>query len=158
MTTPIIESIAANVETTLDGITVANGYNQTIVAYRPRRIDFSDTPPADLVALIIQTEAEFSDENRAQTHAQWRQYFEVYVEVIDSDTATTTIDTRCNQVAADIMKALMVDPRRGKSDGSVIDTRIEGYSFIDPENGNISGVHVVFSVLYRTSITNPYSL
>jgi hypothetical protein len=158
MSTPIIEDIAANVLTTLNGVTTAAGYNQTLTVYRPRRVDFSDITPGDLVGVVYQIESEEFNENKAQTSSQWRQKFRAEIQVISSDTATETIDTRCNQVAADIMKALMVDAYRGKADGSVIDTMIDGSSFIHEDGGESSGVIVDFSVIYRTKITSPYQV
>lgn len=157
MSTPIIEDIAANLKTTLDGITTAAGYNQTLVGHRPRRIDFIDQTLEDKDVLIVQTACEESDEEKAIQTLQFRQHFDLVAFVVDSDSETDPIDTRINQVWSDIVKALMVDPYRGKTDGSVIDTKIHSATMIQDESGVTSGVVLDISVLYRTSITDPYT-
>jgi len=81
----------------------------------------------------------------------WRQYFVLVVFVIDSDDAATSIDTRINQVRADIAKVLQVDRTRG---GYAHDTEFhESTPFDDP-----GGVALKISVRYRTLINDPYTL
>jgi hypothetical protein len=157
MSTPIIETIAANIKTTIDAITTDAGYNQTLIGHRPRRVDFIDQNLDDKDVLIVQTDMESSDEERPITSAQWRQHFDIVAYIVDPDTSTETIDTRINQVAADIMKALMVDPNRGFTDGSVVDTTIHKAAMLVDESGVTTGVVLDISVLYRTKFNDPYT-
>ena len=43
MSTPVLENIAANIETAVNAITTGNGFNYTLNAIRPRRVMFLDT-------------------------------------------------------------------------------------------------------------------
>ena len=109
MSTPIIESIAENIKTAVNLITVANGFNQTLTAVRPKRNDFYKTAWDDLTVLISQAEAEELEGGYGTK--EWRQNFMLVCIVIDSDDATASIDTRLNQVAADIFKKLLQNNR-----------------------------------------------
>ena len=152
MSTPVIESIAANVLTTVNGVTEGNGYNQTISAKRPRRIDYRTDSAQDLDCLIIQTVAEeVEGPNMRKT---WRQHFDIMVFCFDGDDSATPIDTRLNQVWSDILKALMVDRTRG---AYAYETKIHEASFhVDPAGG-MSGVLLDISVEYRTVYNDPYT-
>ena len=152
MSTPIIESIAENIKDTINLITVANGFNQTLTAIRPKRNDFAKTGWDDLTVLISQVDAE--ELKGGYGCKEWRQNFTLSCIVIDSDTATASIDTRLNQVASDIFKKLMVDTRRG---ALAIDTNIHGMlAFVDAQTA-MSGILIDISVDYRTSESDPYT-
>ncbi len=153
MSTPIIESIAANIATTVDGVKISAGYNQTLHAVRPKRLTFLQDGWDNGDVVILQEESEQTDE--PTMYRQWKQYFLLAAFVVDSESATTPIDTRLNQVAADIEKAIMVDRRRGNST-YVADTRIEDREFwYDPE-ARSSGVSLRVSVTYRYPDGDPY--
>jgi len=151
MSTPIIEQIAVLIAADIDAITVANGYNQDLVAVRPKKVDF-ESAWDDLTVLVSQ-DTTVKDGQMSNGMQQWRQTFFATAIVIDSDTATTAIDTRLNQVAADIQKILMADDTRG---GKAIDTIMIGSVSFDDDDG-LTGVNVVFDVLYRSAITDPYT-
>ena len=153
MTTPRIESIAENIKTAVSAITIANSFNQDLVGIRPRRKDFEDTAWADGTVLISQREKVPSDEAVIGSATWWVQ-FALAAIVIDSDDAETSIDTRLNQVAADIEKKMMEDVTRG---GYAIDTRPDGAGPFISDDGSISGVMVEISVLYRTKDEDPYT-
>jgi hypothetical protein len=151
MTTPIIESIAENLKTAIAGVTVANGYNQTLTPIRPKRNDFSDVSPIDGTALIWQENDEPVG-NSALTTTTFAQEFLIMCVVLDSDAATASIDTRLNQVKSDIRKAIMIDPTRG---GLAIDTQIGPSRKFDDGEG-YTGIAVTCIVIYRTGILDPY--
>jgi len=151
MSTPIIENIAENIKTAINEITVANGYNQTLTCIRPRRNDFSDVSPDDLVVLLVQ-EGEEKDPTVISAET-WMQTFSAMAMVIDSDKATVSIDTRINQVRADITKKLMVDAKRGNY---AIDTIMLGSDKFDDGEG-FTGIAVKFAVKYRTKYEDPYT-
>ena len=148
---PVIELIAKNLETAINAITVANGYKQTLKAVRPRRNDFSDITPDDLTVLIKQADEEQGQEPIGTQ--DWTQPFLLMAIVLDSDSATASIDTRINQVRADIQKKLLVDVTRG---GNAYDTTILPSQEFDDGNG-FSGIAVKIAVKYRTQYTNPYA-
>jgi len=151
MSTPIIEKIAIAITADINAITEVNGYNQDLTAVRPKKVDF-DTPWDDLTVLVSQDTA-VKDGEMTNGLQQWRQTFFATAIVIDSDTAETSVDTRLNQVTADIQKKLMVDDSRG---GLAIDTIIMGAVPFNDDDG-LTGVNVVFDVQYRTSVYDPYT-
>ena len=151
MSTPVIEYIADNILDSVNEITTANGFNQTLTAIRPRRVDFN-SPWGDLTALVVQVEAEELDE--AIGCRSWMQFFVVMVIVIDSDDSEVTIDSRLNTVRADVEKKIMTDPTRG---GYAIDTEMDSSTFFDADDGGPGGVAVKFGVHYRTKIDDPYT-
>lgn len=152
MSTPVIEAIAVNIETAVNAITVANGFNQDLSAIRPKRVDFIDVAPKDLTVLIKQADEEQA-KAQAVTTQEWEQPFVIMAIVLDSDDAATSIDTRINQVRADIQKKLMADPTRG---GNAIDTIILPSAEFDDGEG-FTGIAVRIAVKYRTQITDPYT-
>lgn len=152
MTVPVIENIALNIKTSIDEITTDNGFNQNLTGLRPSRNDFQDQAPEDGIVLIVQ-----SDKTRPETQSintdEWLQTFEIAAIVIDSDDATTSIDTRLNQVESDIVKKLLTDHTRG---GYAIDTIHTG-SFKFDDGEGITGINVFIQVHYRTVYGNPYT-
>lgn len=148
MATPIIEYIAANIQTTLDGLATSGG---KITAIRPKRIDFQ-TPWGDRTLLITQigsVPAEVPYGGKS-----WVQTFMLTVFVIDSDTETDSIDTRLNTVRADIEKQLMVDDTRG---GYAYETTIGESVPFDDDDGTLTGIAMTIEVSYRTELTDPYT-
>lgn len=147
MTEPIIENISANIATTLAGVTVANGYHQTLTVQRARRSNFDITGEIDYTAVIMQRD-ETEKESAPLCKTDRSINYEVAVLVRNDDRSTDAMDTRKNRVRADIEKALCVDPTRG---GYAIDTVLQ-----PPENYT-DGISVKFEVWYRTNANNPYS-
>ena len=147
---PIVELIAQDLLATVNGVTEANGYLQTLTAVRPKRVNAEADITGDLCVLIEQDDPEQVGVNG--NVQEWRQTFAVQAFVIDSDAATVAIDTRINFVLADLLKAIMADHTRG------------GYA-IRQEIGDIdrfiyagySGVAVSLEVHYRTTYGDPYT-
>lgn len=153
MSLPIIEQIAENIEATINGITVGNGFNQTLKAIRPRRTDFSNASWGDLDILIDQVESEKLTEEMG--YVRWRQYFALTCIIIDSDSETNPIDTRLNQVFGDIAKKLAEDINRDElADDTVVNSLVP---FVE-EDTSLSGIVIQISVDYRTKENDPYSL
>ncbi len=150
--TAVIEQIAAEIETAINEITVANGFNQTLTAIRPRRLDFVGILLNDGKVFIWQGDHN-AVENPASMAAEWLVEFSIGALIIDSDAETDSIDTRLNDVAADILKKLKEDHTRG---GFAIDTLFPSIAKIDTEE--VSGVIVTITVHYRTQYADPYTL
>ncbi len=153
MTVPIIENIAANILTTVNGVTTGNGYNQTIVVKRMSRVDYdSEAAADDLEGLIYQGQRE------PLTHAMnsytWRQPFTIIVFALNDDGSAVTIDTRLNQICADMEKALRVDITRG---GNAYQTDIKEPTFLYADDGSSSAVMLPITVDYRVLNTDPYT-
>lgn len=152
MSIPIIESIAANLLSTINGITTAAAYNQTITAKRPRTVDYQTAGWNDLDAIIVQTN---SDDSESPYNTITRnQHFDIVVFALNADRSEAVIDTRLNIIFADVAKALMIDHTRG---GKAVDTQIHGADFFSDDSGSITGVRIDVSVNYRTMLTDPYT-
>jgi len=149
-TAPIIELIAVNIEATINGITIAKGFGQDLVALRCKRNDFDTIAPQNGVVLIVQGGAEMPAQCiGAET---WIQTFSLMAIVIDGDAAVTSIDARCNQVARDVEKKLREDWTRG---GYAIDTNFDAPQIID--DPRFTGVTVAAKVEYRTKWGDPFT-
>lgn len=114
MSVPIKENIAVNIKAAIDAITTDNGFNQDLTAVRPMRNDFKDVIPADGVVLIKQLNADKPDA-QAYSTVEWVQMYALMAIVLDGDDVETTIDTRLNQVEADIQKKIREDPKEGQT-------------------------------------------
>ena len=153
MTVPIIESIAANILTTVNLVTTDNGYNQTIVVKRPGRVDYgSEAAGDDLTGLVYQGKRErLTSEMNSYT---WRQPFTIIAFALNDDGSSVTIDTRLNQICADMEKALRVDIKR---DGNALYTDIGEPEFLEAEDGSSSAVVLPITVDYRVLKSDPYT-
>lgn len=153
MSTPIVEQIAVKLVALVNAITVANGFNQTLVAVRPKRIHLEGDINDDLNVIIEQEDAAIEEDST--THVIWRQGFTLQALVIDSDDATAAIDTRLNTVRSDIEKKLM-ESENWKLDGLGMVLLKSAEKFIaDPQ---MAGIAVNIDVLYETNKSNPYSI
>ncbi len=156
MADPVIEDIAVEIEAAINAITTVNGFNQDLNATRPTRLGFENGEgQKDLTVLIVQEDPDEDEESSTEGNPPakaWVQPFWCIAYVIDSDNATTAIDTRKNRVRSDIEKKLREDPTR---DQNAWDTRIRA-----PESFNLgpgaTGIIVIVDVLYKTSEDDPF--
>lgn len=151
MATPITENIAENIKAAINLITTANGFNQNLSALRRRRLDFSDVMPEDLKVLIIQAEDEEPERKPVGANA-WLQVYFLEAFVIDSDTATASIETRMSNVRDDIRKKLTEDVTRGDN---AVDTILRAATPFDDGEG-FTGIELEIAVHYRTQWNDPY--
>jgi hypothetical protein len=153
MSTPIIEQIAVKLAALIDAINEANGFNQKLVAVRPKRIHLEGDINDDLNVIIEQEDAAI--ETDSNTHVIWRQGFTLQALVIDSDDATAAIDTRLNTVRSDIEKKLMeADNWQLDGLGEILLKSAERF-IADPQ---LAGIAVNIDVLYMVNKSNPYSV
>ncbi len=153
MSLPVIEKIAANVLTTVNGVTTDNGYNQTIVVKRAGRVDYdSEAAADDLEGLIYQGKRERIE--GPFTLYSWRQPFAIIAFALNDDGSSVTIDTRLNQICADMEKALRLDITRG---GNAYETDIGEPEFLEAEDGSMSAVRLPITVDYRVLKSDPYT-
>lgn len=158
MSTPRVELIAQNIKTTLETITTGNGYNQTVTVTRPAKSNAVTVRGDDSLVLVYRD----AERTEAPPHGrmEWLQGFAVGIIKRIDETDTNPIDGQLITVAADVMKALRADYKRG-TDGSgnplAIETRMEGLSWDVSEAGDINGLSVLFSVKYRTDEDDPFA-
>lgn len=157
MSTPVIESIAEDIRSTIAGVTVANGYNQDLTAVRPTSLEWRDgRSQKDGTVIIVQQDPEENEELSSAGNAglkAWDQPYALVAYVIASEASLPAIDTRINQVRSDLEKALTVDRTRG---GRAIDTIVRAPEHFDQGPG-ATGIIVVIDVLYRTPENDPYT-
>jgi hypothetical protein len=152
MSTPILENISVNIKAAINAITIVNGFNQDLTAVRPMRNDFKDVMPKDGVVLIKQINTDKPDE-QAYSTVEWVQMYALMAIVLDGDDVSTTIDTRLNQVEADIQRKIREDPKRGNN---AIDTiLLPSVEFFDGRG--FTGISVNIAVKYRVLEDNPYT-
>lgn len=152
MSVPIVEQIAVKIAGLIDAVTVAAGYHQTLTAVRPKRIHLESDINTDLSVIIEQDDAVI--EADSNTHITWRQGFALQALVIDSDDATTAIDTRLNLVRSDIEKILMTGENWQLGGlGEVMFKSTEKF-IADPA---VAGIAVNIDVLYEVNKADPYS-
>lgn len=152
MSEPIIELIAANIETVVNTITAGNGYNYNLTAKRPKRIDFLTESWNNLDVIIQQTSAAAKDSEYSHPYKTYTITFMLVAIVVGSDSDSFSIDTQKNKIAADIEKAIMADRTRG---GYAMDSNITEINFITDDDAG--GVSLLLEVEYRTIYDNPYS-
>lgn len=153
MSEPIIEQIAVKLETLINAITVANGYNYDLSVVRPKRLFLEGDLYDDLNVVIEQGNCgSMAESNEIMI---WSQEFSLQAICIDSDTATEPIDTKRNKIRSDIEKKLMTDDNwllNGLADGIIL----AGAEPFYLEN-RIYGISVNINVIYKTNTDNPYS-
>lgn len=153
MSTPVIETIATNLVALINGITVANGFNQTLTAVRPKRIHLEGDLNADNAVIIEQEDGRVGIDANETT--VWLQGFTLQALAIDSDDATEAIDTRLNKIAADIIKKLYTGSNStlgGLADGIFL-KGTERF-IADPQ---MAGIAVNIDVQFPFDTANPYA-
>ena len=151
---PVLENIAENIKQTINGITIAAGYKQTLTARRCK--SYKNAPPAEGEVLIAQDETPEETDAQAVGCCDIDQKFYLIVDVMGEDTETNLLDTRRNQIYADIKKALMADHTRGHY---AIDTHVlpQADFQVENETESVTGVVAPVVVTYRTQYDNPYA-
>jgi len=154
MSVPIIEQIAVKIVDYVKEITVANGFNETLTAIRPKRLHLeSDTNRDKLV--VIQQEEEAAVEEESTSTIIWLQPFAIQAIVLDSDDATDPIDTRLNIIRSDIEKKLMSDDcRELEGMGTIF---LDGATKFLDDAAN-SGISVDVIVRYEVLTNDPCTL
>ena len=151
MPAPVIEQIAANVLTTLAGVTTVAGYSVTLA---PERRKKAGNTPAHLKCVIFQG-APITDQLTTGAPAGLiyrRTPFVLQVWVIDSEDSSTAIDEKINYVIADIEKALMADPHRN---ALAHDTILGEPEIFDEGENGYSGVLIPFEVQHGHLFSDP---
>jgi len=152
MSTPIVEHIALELVALIDAITIAAGFNQDLTAVRPKRIHLEGDINENGTVIIEQEDIALAEESTDSI--VWRQPFTLQALVLDSDTATTAIDTRLNQVRSDIEKKLMTGSNwKLNGYGRVMLKSAEKF-IADPQ---VAGIAVNIDVLYEVQGDDPYA-
>lgn len=152
MSDTVIEQIGKKIATRLASVPSA-----TIV--RPKQIGKLDNI-VDKTVWIVQGDAfkneELSEEGNPLLQA-WDQ--EIFLELFirESDSDTTPVDTRINDLMGKVMTALTTPTAWHRWDNLAINTTIDAMTGFNQVNGVFSGVEIALTVKYRHRETDPYT-
>ncbi len=150
MPTPIIEQIAADLATTIEELSIANGYDLDLDVIRPELSDFADVVPGEGVVVLVQDGIQFAEPEGMAQRAHATFVAEIYVE---PDPDNSSLDTLINTRVADVIAKILEDPQRANL---AIDCSMESLTVGHTEQG-FSGGSLSFSVHYRTMVDDPYT-
>jgi len=153
MADSILEKISQNLLTTLNEMSIANGYSANILFSRPLRKGRDPLPDTGVLFLTqLQETAEQDVSNQLQ---RWIASYEIEIYLFFSEDLTTTVDSSKANIFADITKLLMTDAQRGVPH-LAFDTFVNGFeSFMDAE-GSFEGISIEFDVDFRVFRNDPY--
>ncbi|MGE0267888.1 MAG: hypothetical protein AB7S78_05495 [Candidatus Omnitrophota bacterium] len=146
----IRERILANIKTTLELITVANGYINTIASVQ--RWDKRGNPLRQVPCIVVNAGQE---EKQMTPNPYFTCRLSVYLDVwIRQDEAdATATDVILSGILGDIEKALMIDNTRG---GFAIDTNIKSnVPFETVEGQPHAGLTIELEILYQHTQSDP---
>ncbi len=150
MSTSIRESILENIKTTLQEITIANGYNNTLVSVERWKQRGNNIRLVPCVVVNAGPEEKQPRPN-PQVTSKLSVFLDVYMRQDDTD--TTNSDTVINSLALDIEKALMIDYTRG---GYAEETNIINIvPFESLEGQPIFGIIFELEIIYKHLLTDP---
>lgn len=150
MSVTVRESILENIKTTIQGITVAGGYANTIASVQ--RWDMRGKSSAASPYVTIATGNELMDPSPYPLYTcRMTVFLDVWVRQTESDTKKT--DTLFSSLAGDIKKALMLDCKRG---GYADNTVLRSISPFEPADGAAeAGIVVEIEIVYKHRKDDP---
>jgi hypothetical protein len=148
MAYPISEQILANIETTLEAMTVVGGYQR---AYTVEREAKQSNTPAD-GKLIIYVGDQEEQPNPPLMHDEWLMPVAIACYGPISDSSSDATSRRIGQYASDVCKALAADLHRGNL---AVNTHIRGVD-MSPQSAPPTAL-VKIEVQYRTLYNDPFS-
>ena len=140
------ERILANIKTTLEGITIVNGYSFDFTAETVQRWSMHGNKLVDLPAVIISpgNEEEKSLPNNFE-ECVLSVYLDVFFVTEENDAVPT--DTYLNRLQGDMKKAILQDHTRG---GEAIDTDVLGTTPFETTEGQpYAGIIMEPGIRYR---------
>lgn len=153
MPEPIREEVLANLKTTLQGVTVANGYTYDVACVV--RGEITPNRLQSFPAIVFDDLGETYDRLNNNSHHKELRVGLLGVLKVTTGATDDVVRQACGNLLADIEQALMVDRCRG---GFAVDTLLQSN---DVESGEAVRPYafVVLELLakYRTNLTNPRS-
>lgn len=148
MADSIHEKIVKNIKTTLEGIKVSNGYANTVRSVQRLNHEGQTTGEPPYIVVLAEPE-ETRDLPSSLTRVELPISIAVVIR-IDDKVEKRSADEVVNSWAADVEKAMKVDPLRG---GNAIDTRKIGGRQIDLEEGD---PRVIVAIGFRVTFFHAY--
>ncbi|HAH21629.1 MAG: hypothetical protein A2Y00_05500 [Omnitrophica WOR_2 bacterium GWF2_43_52] len=146
------ERIMANIKTTLEGVTVANGYNFDFTADTVQRWSMHGNRLADLPAVVI---SPGDEEEKGQPNPFEECYLNVYLDIffVNDEGDSMVTDTYLNRLQGDMKKAILLDHTRG---GEAIDTDVLGTTPFETTEGQpYAGIIMELGIRYRHLRSDP---
>lgn len=144
------ENIYLNLKTTLEGVTVANGYRNTIQSVQRIKQDAQVTVSIPAVVIAAGDEREDPAPDPLVTCVM-TVYLLVYTR--DDPDDSNPADTRVNSLLSDIKKALQVDNTMG---GYALDTNTRGNAPFDTEDAQANvGIIIEVEIVYEHLRSDP---
>ena len=152
MSTPRIELIIQDINTTLDGVTIANGYNTDLTVTRPTMAG-GLAHRGDDTALVMLGDT-VPVESTPMGSQDWNGAVPILCRKVIADDSTDNIDALLQTIASDVIRALLVDRHRSTL---AIDTLIDGTTMGRDATGSTESITVLARVWYRTDDDDPFS-
>lgn len=146
------ENILANIKTTLDGITVANGYVNTLAKVERWKQHGNSVKSVPCVFITAGPEDQEPTPNPYVT-CKLTVYLEVWMRQEESDTAPS--DSYLNSLLGDIEKSLAVDVTRGNY---AKDTNLKNSIPFETVEGQANmGLNIELEIVYQYKQGDPTS-
>jgi hypothetical protein len=144
------ESILENIKTTLESITEAGGYHNTIASVQ--RWKQSGNSLVNIPCIVINAGPETKEPApNPFTTCRFTVYLDVWTRQDDSDPAST--DAILNSLLGDVEKALMIDVSRGDF---AKDTNIRSNVMFETAEGQPhAGIILELEIIYQHRQTDP---
>lgn len=146
------ERILANIKSTLENITQANGYNFDFSSQTVQRWSMHGNTPVDIPMIII-TPGDEIEESSVHPFSECTLSVFLSVFYINDKNDAVPTDIYLNRLQGDIKKTVLLDYTRG---GEAIDTDIVSTSpFVTTEGQHYAGLVIELKVKYRHLRNDP---
>jgi len=140
------EKILENIKATLEGVTIANGYNFDFTPETVQRWSMHGNSLVNLPAVIISSGDE---EEKSAPYPLEECALSVYLDTfyVSGENDSLSTDTYLNRLQGDIKKAILQDHTRG---GFAVDTNVLGTTpFETTEGQHYAGLIIELEIKYR---------
>jgi len=146
------ERILQNIKTTIEAITIANGYNFDFTPQTVQRWSMHGNRMVDMPMAVI---SPGDEDESSSPHPFEECVLTVYLDVffINDENDAVPTDTYLNRLQGDIKKAVLLDSTRG---GDAIDTDVLGTTpFETTEAQPYAGIIMELRIRYRHLRSDP---
>lgn len=153
MSNTVRENIFLNIKTTLEGITIANGYANTLASVQRWKQQGNPTKSSPTVIISAGAETKTPARSYNLTHCTLGVMLDVWVR--EAESSTSDSEVILNSLLGDIEKAINVDITRG---GYARDTRIMSVANFETVDGEPKcGLIIELEIIYAHKQTDPYT-
>ncbi len=158
MATAIPELIAQVIQTRLQQISVANGYETNVSeVVRPTRNDKAQ-PKDNQIFLTTGSDSraeEFDCQGNPPAFG-YRQEYEINAVIRESEKSNVPSSKLQSTLRSDILKSIVQGGAWWQMGGNSIQTEFSNVEMYNAPDGSSAGIRVGLTVIYRADSTNPY--